>query len=104
MGDVRDQGWEHISIIAVGNKADLKEQRAVNFLEASRFAQENSIMFFETSALTGEGVHEVFAMLAQRVLQTIQEGKADPSLHPRWHCAQRRAVVQRAFLGATGRS
>ena len=37
-----------------GNKSDLKDERQVTFLEASRFAQENDAMFLETSALTGK--------------------------------------------------
>ena len=43
-----------ISIVMTGNKSDLKDERQVTFLEASRFAQENDAMFLETSALTGK--------------------------------------------------
>jgi hypothetical protein len=35
----------------------LKEERQVSFLEASRFAQEEDVLFLETSALTGENVN-----------------------------------------------
>lgn len=56
--DAREQAsFNDISIIAVGNKRDLKEERQVSFLEASRFAQEQDILFLETSALTGENVN-----------------------------------------------
>uniref|UniRef100_A0A2K6PPX3 RAB4A, member RAS oncogene family n=1 Tax=Rhinopithecus roxellana TaxID=61622 RepID=A0A2K6PPX3_RHIRO len=47
-------------IILCGNKKDLDVDREVTFLEASRFAQENKLMFLETSALTGENVEEAF--------------------------------------------
>lgn len=77
--DAREQAWKDISIIAVGNKRDLKEERQVSFLEASRFAQEQDILFLETSALTGEGVQEVFATLAQRILNKVEEGICDPT-------------------------
>jgi len=45
--DAREQAWKDISIIAVGNKRDLKDQRQVSFLDASRFAQEQDILFRE---------------------------------------------------------
>merc|ERR1711959_396683 len=76
--DAREQAWKDISIIAVGNKRDLKEERQVSFLEASRFAQEEDILFLETSALTGENVQEVFHTLAQRILNKVEEGICDP--------------------------
>merc|ERR1719229_6844 len=56
LADARTLARADISIITVGNKVDLKEKRAVTFLESSRCAQENDILFLETSALTGEGV------------------------------------------------
>jgi Ras-related protein Rab-4B len=77
--DAREQAWKDISIIAVGNKRDLKEERQVSFLEASRFVQEQDILFLETSALTGENVQEVFHMLAQRILNKVEEGICDPA-------------------------
>jgi len=90
--DAREQAWKDISIIAVGNKRDLKEQRQVSFLEASRFVQEQDILFLETSALTSEGVQEVFHTLAQRILTKVEEGICDPTdtranvteFDPRW--------------------
>jgi len=39
--DARQLSRPDVSVIAVGNKSDLKEHRAINFLEASRFSQEN---------------------------------------------------------------
>eukprot|EP00747_Dinoflagellata_sp_TGD_P099887 gnl/TRDRNA2_/TRDRNA2_167881_c0_seq1.p1 gnl/TRDRNA2_/TRDRNA2_167881_c0~~gnl/TRDRNA2_/TRDRNA2_167881_c0_seq1.p1 ORF type:complete len:241 (+),score=43.31 gnl/TRDRNA2_/TRDRNA2_167881_c0_seq1:199-921(+) len=77
--DAREQAWKDISIIAVGNKRDLKEERQVSFLEASRFAQEQDVLFLETSALTGENVQEVFHTLAQRILNKVEEGICEPT-------------------------
>jgi len=62
----------------VGNKIDLTAEREVSFLEASRFAQENDLMFLETSALTGEGVSEVFLKCARTILSKIESGVLDP--------------------------
>jgi len=75
--DAREQAWKDISIIAVGNKRDLKDERQVSFLEASGFAQQQDISFLETSALTGENTKEVFQTLAQRILNKVEEGTCE---------------------------
>lgn len=77
--DAREQAWKDISIIAAGNKRDLKEELQVSFLEASRFPQEQDILFLETSALTGENVQELFFTLSQRILNKVEEGICDPT-------------------------
>jgi Ras-related protein Rab-4B len=59
LSDARTLASPEIVTILVGNKIDLEKDREVTYLEASRFAQENDLMFLETSALTGEGVEEV---------------------------------------------
>ena len=48
--DARTLASPDIVIVLVGNKKDLEADREVTFLEASRFAQENELMFLETSA------------------------------------------------------
>ena len=60
LADARSLARPDIAIVMTGNKSDLKDERQVTFLEASRFAQENDALFLETSALTGENVEEVF--------------------------------------------
>jgi len=65
-------------IILVGNKTDLQEDREVTFLEASRFAQENDLMFLETSAKNGENVEEVFMKCAKTILNKIDSGVIRP--------------------------
>jgi len=47
-------------------------------MEASRFAQENDLIFLESSALTGEGVQEVFLKCARTILTKIETGALDP--------------------------
>lgn len=77
LSDARSLANKDISIILVGNKADLPN-REVTFLEASRFAQENDLMFLETSALSGEGVEGVFFQCARSILSKITSGVLDP--------------------------
>lgn len=78
LADARTLARADISITAVGNKVDLKDKRQVTFLEASRFAQENDVLFLETSALTGEGVEDVFIKIARMILNKIEDGLIDP--------------------------
>ncbi|XP_062503687.1 ras-related protein Rab-4B-like [Corticium candelabrum] len=76
--DARTLASPNIVIILVGNKKDLEADREVTFLEASRFAQENELMFLETSALTGENVEEGFLKCARSILSKVDAGELDP--------------------------
>uniref|UniRef100_A0A2K5LTD0 Ras-related protein Rab-4 n=1 Tax=Cercocebus atys TaxID=9531 RepID=A0A2K5LTD0_CERAT len=76
--DARTLASPNIVVILCGNKKDLDPEREVTFLEASRFAQENELMFLETSALTGENVEEAFLKCARTILNKIDSGELDP--------------------------
>ncbi|NXX23915.1 RAB4B protein, partial [Podargus strigoides] len=76
--DARTLASPNIVIILCGNKKDLDADREVTFLEASRFAQENELMFLETSALTGENVEEAFLKCARTILNKIESGMVAP--------------------------
>lgn len=80
---------ENISIpkVLVGNKTDLVahaeavteakvdiNERKVTTEEGSRLALKNKMIFFETSAFTGENVNEVFYALAKNIL--MQKNKS----------------------------
>lgn len=78
LADARSLANPDIVIILVGNKSDLEAEREVTFLEASRFAQENDLMFLETSALSGVGVSEVFLKCGRQILSKIDSGTLDP--------------------------
>jgi Ras-related protein Rab-4B len=77
--DARTLASAGIVIILVGNKSDLESEREVTFIEASRFAQENNLMFLETSALHGTNVEEVFLKCARTIFSKIEGGTLDPS-------------------------
>ena len=47
-------------------------------MEASRFAQENGIMFLETSAKTGESIEEAYLKCSKNILSKIESGELDP--------------------------
>ncbi|MBD3255904.1 MAG: GTP-binding protein [Candidatus Lokiarchaeota archaeon] len=55
---------DSIFYILVGNKLDLLEDRTEIKEKAERIAKENECLFFETSALTGQGIDELFMHVA----------------------------------------
>jgi len=58
----------------VGNKLDLQSTgRKVSYQEAYRYAEENNLLCFETSARTGECVKEVFEALGEKLPRTEQQ-------------------------------
>nr|CAD7604335.1 unnamed protein product [Timema genevievae] len=78
LSDARTLASPNIIILLVGNKKDLDATREITFLEASRFAQENELMFLETSAKTGENVEEAFLKCSKTILAKIETGELDP--------------------------
>ncbi|KAF8820364.1 Ras family protein [Cardiosporidium cionae] len=77
LANARTLGRPDISIVIVGNKIDLKEDRHISFLQGSTLALENETAFAETSALTGEGVEDVFLRVGQMILSKIESGAAN---------------------------
>jgi small GTP-binding protein len=54
----------NISLILVGNKIDLKDEREVETKEGSDLAENLGLTYIETSAKTGENINDAFKMLA----------------------------------------
>ena len=55
-------------IALAGNKSDLSDdQRAINTAEAETYAQEAGLLFFETSAKSGENVWALFEAIAKKL-------------------------------------
>ncbi|MHA1723575.1 MAG: GTP-binding protein [Promethearchaeota archaeon] len=58
-----------ISLILIGNKIDLEDERQVSTEQGEELAKKLNIPYIETSAKTGENINDAFKMLA---LQTIK--------------------------------
>lgn len=58
--ELQRQADPSIIIALCGNKSDLAARRQVSEEEAKKYAEEEGLMWGETSAKTGEGVSEIF--------------------------------------------
>jgi len=63
-------GLSGIPRILVGNKIDLKDERKIIHPMADHLSEKLSAPFFETSALTGEGVKTIFKKIADLTYQS----------------------------------
>ena len=72
--ELQRQASPNIVIALAGNKADLANKRMVEFAEAQAYAEENSLLFMETSAKTAMNVNDIFLAIGwYRQFLTITE-------------------------------
>ena len=50
LGEVKDMCYKDILICLIGNKCDLEGKRVISYDDGKRLAEENNLLFFETSA------------------------------------------------------
>ncbi|XP_666418.1 Rab2 GTPase [Cryptosporidium hominis TU502] len=67
-----------MTIILVGNKSDL-DRREVTTEEGVEFAEQNGLLFIETSAKTSNNVEEAFLKVAEKIYKNILDGIYDLS-------------------------
>lgn len=68
------QASPNIVIALAGNKADLAASRAVDYEEAKQYADENGLLFMETSAKTAVNVNEIFLAIGERATDAGSDG------------------------------
>ena len=57
------------NVVLIGNKSDLVDKREVTQEEIEKFAKDNHIMYFETSAKTGANIDECFYFIAKKLVK-----------------------------------
>ena len=79
LNEVKANGSKDIFCILIGNKKDLEDQRQVKYEEGKKLAEDNNLLFLETSAKTAENVQEAFTISAEKILEQIQKTGIDPT-------------------------
>ena len=75
LNEARNNSRPEASCLILGNKKDraVMNEREVEFLTASSYAQENECLLFETSALTGENIENSFNKLVQTIINKLSK-------------------------------
>ncbi|KAI1722165.1 ras family domain-containing protein [Ditylenchus destructor] len=86
--ELQRQASPNIVIALSGNKADLAAKRVVEYEEAQAYAENNGLLFMETSAKSSMNVNDIFLAIARRLpkneggRETGQGGVVRPGTEP----------------------
>ena len=71
IAELHKQANPNIIIALAGNKSDLESLRSVKYEDASNYAKENNLIFFETSAKNDHNVFEIFKSIAKEIPKAL---------------------------------
>lgn len=77
---VRQFCKEDVSVMLLGNKCDREDRRQVTYREANQFANENRIMFRETSAKNSSNLELAFLDVCTDIIDTQESHETDPTV------------------------
>ena len=77
--ELQKQARPDIVIALAGNKSDLGSRRTVEYEEANAYAEENGLLFMETSAKNANNVNEIFLAIARRLPRDAEAGSSGNS-------------------------
>ena len=77
LNECKEMCSKDILIILIGNKTDLEGKRVVTQKEGKDLAEENNLFFYETSALDGTNVEDVFDFAVNELLDRLESGKME---------------------------
>ena len=73
VSDITAAADKRITLILIGNKSDLEDQRQVTKEQGEEKAKELGLAFLETSACSGENLDKAFQMMINEVYKKCQE-------------------------------
>lgn len=71
--NLKENAGPDVELFLVGNKCDLEKDRAVSEDKGNAKASSIGAQFFETSALTGSGIEDLFTTLSKKCLENMNE-------------------------------
>jgi small GTP-binding protein len=79
INSIKNTARKNASMLIIGNKSDLNEDREVTTEQGKEFAAKNGIDYLETSSKMHIGVDEAFETLVKKILEQreIEEGLSD---------------------------
>ena len=78
--DCREICFKNVLIYLIGNKSDLEDIRQVTYEEGKNYADENNLVFYETSALNGNNIEEIFIQSATDLVNKLESGELNNDL------------------------
>ena len=60
------------NVVLIGNKCDLVDRREITQEEIDKFIKDNNIMYYETSAKTGQNIDECFYFIAEKLVKEFE--------------------------------
>ena len=73
VNDIKAAADKNLTIIIIGNKCDLEDQRQVNKEQGEEKAKSYEVAFMETSALSGENLDKAFDKMINEVFKKCHE-------------------------------
>ena len=75
LNEVKDMCYKDILICLIGNKCDLEGKRVISFEDGKSLADQNNLLFYETSAKNGINIQECFNESATILVDRIENGQ-----------------------------
>ncbi len=80
MNNIRQFAKIGVMKVIVGNKIDLNDERIVTYNEGKNFAESCNVKYFETSAVTREGIVELFETICKDYCKTNRKKSNDGNI------------------------
>ena len=74
--EIRRYANQHIKLVLIANKSDLvkvpsEQEREISIQAAEKYASDHNMVFFETSALEGTNVANIFQSVASDIYHSL---------------------------------